>query len=198
MTEYYSIQSSQDVIEHFGIKGMKWGQRRIVSSRGAARAQRKLTKLNKRMSDTAMNRFMDEFAGSFQGLDGQYRRYQNGRKIEKQQAKILSNKKGISYKDAYKQVRKPYDGAYHEARNKWKESKSKYGKNDPRTLRDKMKYREELYRSSRKDLMDKSGHYVHERTMSNSFINNYGANASMYGGRAAEYQRMARKAGLKG
>lgn len=139
-----------------------------------------------------------KFAGSFQGLDGQYRRYQNGRKIEKQQAKILSNKKGISYKDAYKQVRKPYDGAYHEARNKWKESKSKYGKNDPRTLRDKMKYREELYRSSRKDLMDKSGHYVHERTMSNSFINNYGANASMYGGRAAEYQRMARKAGLKG
>lgn len=84
MTEYYSIQSSQYVIEHFGIKSMKWGPRRVVSSRGAARAQRKLTKLNKRMSE------------------------------------------------------------------------------------------------------------------SNSFINNYGANASMYGGRAAEYQRMARKAGLKG
>ena len=198
MTDYYSIQSSQDVIEHFGIKGMKWGQRRVVSSRGAARAQRKLTRLNKRMTDTVGNRFKDEFAGSFQGLDGHYRRYKNGRKIEKQQAKILSNKKGISYKDAYKQVRKPYDGAYHAARDKWKESKAKYGKNDPRTLRDKMKYREELYRSSRKDLMDKSGYYVHERTMSNSFINNYGANASMYGGRAAEYQRMARKAGLKG
>lgn len=25
MVEYYSIQSSQDVIEHFGIKGMRWG-----------------------------------------------------------------------------------------------------------------------------------------------------------------------------
>lgn len=198
MTEYYSIQSSQDVIEHFGIKGMKWGQRRVVSSRGAARAQRKLSKLNKRMSDTAMNRFKDEFAGSFQGFDGQYRRYQNGRKIEKQQAKILSNKKGISYKDAYKQVRKPYDGAYHEARNKWKESKAKYGKNDPRTKRDEMKLNQELYRSSRKDLMDKSGYYVHERTMSNGFINTYGAKAGMYAGRAAEYQRMARKAGLKG
>lgn len=84
------------------------------------------------MTDTVGNRFKDEFAGSFQGLDGQYRRYQNGRKIEKQQAKILSK------------------------------------------------------------------YYVHERTMSNSFINNYGANASMYGGRAAEYQRIARKAGLKG
>lgn len=43
-----------------------------------------------------------------------------------------------------------------------------------------------------------SGYYVHERTMSNSFINKYGANASMYGGRAAEYQRIARKSGLKG
>ena len=28
MTEYISIQSSKDVIQHFGIKGMKWGQRR--------------------------------------------------------------------------------------------------------------------------------------------------------------------------
>ena len=27
MVEYYSIQSSQDVIEHFGIKGMRWGIR---------------------------------------------------------------------------------------------------------------------------------------------------------------------------
>lgn len=27
MTEYYSIQSSQDVIEHYGIKGMHWGIR---------------------------------------------------------------------------------------------------------------------------------------------------------------------------
>ena len=25
---YISIQSSKDVIEHFGIKGMKWGNRR--------------------------------------------------------------------------------------------------------------------------------------------------------------------------
>lgn len=27
MTEYYSIQSSSEVIEHFGIKGMRWGIR---------------------------------------------------------------------------------------------------------------------------------------------------------------------------
>ena len=27
MTKYYSIQSSQDVIEHYGIKGMHWGIR---------------------------------------------------------------------------------------------------------------------------------------------------------------------------
>ena len=28
MTEYISVQSSQDVIQHFGIKGMKWGNRK--------------------------------------------------------------------------------------------------------------------------------------------------------------------------
>lgn len=28
MTEYVSIQSSRDVIQHFGIKGMKWGNRK--------------------------------------------------------------------------------------------------------------------------------------------------------------------------
>lgn len=28
MTEYVSIQSSKDVIEHFGIKGMRWGHRK--------------------------------------------------------------------------------------------------------------------------------------------------------------------------
>ena len=28
MTEYVSIQSSRDVIQHFGIKGMKWGRRK--------------------------------------------------------------------------------------------------------------------------------------------------------------------------
>ena len=27
--DYYSIQSSKDVIDHFGIKGMKWGRRRL-------------------------------------------------------------------------------------------------------------------------------------------------------------------------
>lgn len=28
MTEYISIQSSRDVIQHFGTKGMRWGQRK--------------------------------------------------------------------------------------------------------------------------------------------------------------------------
>ena len=34
--------SSEEIIEHFGIKGMKWGQR--IRSRLAARKQRKLDK----------------------------------------------------------------------------------------------------------------------------------------------------------
>ena len=28
MAEYISVQSSQDVIQHFGIKGMRWGHRK--------------------------------------------------------------------------------------------------------------------------------------------------------------------------
>ena len=35
MTEYYSIQSSKNTIEHFGIKGMKWG---IRSRHGSLRS----------------------------------------------------------------------------------------------------------------------------------------------------------------
>lgn len=34
MTEYYSIQSSQDVIRHYGTKGMKWGVRKTVKTVG--------------------------------------------------------------------------------------------------------------------------------------------------------------------
>ena len=200
MTEYYSIQSSKDVIEHFGVKGMKWGQRRVVSTAGAARARRKLRRLNKRMTDTIGNRFKNEMATIPYGgtIDGQYRRYQNGRKIEKQKAKILSNEKGISYGDAYKQIRKPYDGAKDAAKAKWKESAAKYGKRDPRTLRDKMKYRAEANRATQKDMTDKSGFYAYERTQTNAYINDYGKFAERNMHKAMNYGRMARNAGLKG
>ena len=36
-----SVDSSSDVIEHFGIKGMKWGFRKQRSSKGAARRRAK-------------------------------------------------------------------------------------------------------------------------------------------------------------
>lgn len=44
MTEYYSIQSSKDVIKHFGIKGMSWG----IRSRHA-----NLKKLHNKMKETS-------------------------------------------------------------------------------------------------------------------------------------------------
>lgn len=34
MAEYYSIQSSRDVIEHYGTKGMKWGVRKTLKTVG--------------------------------------------------------------------------------------------------------------------------------------------------------------------
>ena len=108
--------SSSDVIQHFGVKGMKWGQRRVISNRGAAKAQKKINKLNKRLTDTMGNRFKNELSVAVRfgnALDGQYRHIENARKLEKNQAKLLSNKKNISYKDALKEVRKPiYGEAY--------------------------------------------------------------------------------------
>nr|DAK35399.1 MAG TPA: hypothetical protein [Caudoviricetes sp.] len=46
MTEYISVQSSQDVIEHYGIKGMRWG---IRSRHGSLRSDyREYSKLRKK------------------------------------------------------------------------------------------------------------------------------------------------------
>ena len=57
MNTYYSIQSSQDVIKHFGIKGMRWGVRsRHADLRANHESYKKLKKqakslLKNRVSD---------------------------------------------------------------------------------------------------------------------------------------------------
>lgn len=50
--EIYHTNTSEDIIEHHGIKGMKWGQRLrgnyVVGSDTANRAQKKILRLQKR------------------------------------------------------------------------------------------------------------------------------------------------------
>lgn len=55
MSEYYAVHRSEDHLQHYGVKGMKWGVRKALASgdsrklnRQYRKAQKKLDKLNKR------------------------------------------------------------------------------------------------------------------------------------------------------
>lgn len=53
MTEYYSIQSFNDTIEHHGVKGMKWDRRMAKKlSSGVDRFMNGVDKLNKAYANT--------------------------------------------------------------------------------------------------------------------------------------------------
>ena len=137
--------SSSDVIEHFGVKGMRWGQRRVISNRGAAKAQ-----------------------------------------------------KNISYKDALKEVRKPIYGEAYKSQERYEISKEKYGKKDPRTKRDKAVWDSNRALASYTDQIRKSGHYAHERTITNGYINNLYDQGVRSSQKAKRFNEIAKQAGLKG
>ena len=174
-----------DVIEHFGVKGMKWGQRRVVSNAGALRAQKKVNKLKKRVRDGFGNELKDELGSALRlGLvDAQGVRIINNTKLERQQAKILSNKKGISLKDARRQLSDKDYKDTRETRKKYDEAKSKYGKDDIRTKRAKMKYKATMHRDTANALIRKSGSYIFDPTATNVTINQHRKSAMAYAGR---------------
>lgn len=104
MTEYISIQSSQDVIEHFGIKGMKWGVHSRHKAVGDARTAYKSAKKQWRKSGREANSGRDE-----EGNDNAIRDYANMKR----------------YKEQYKLAR---DHALNRERNKGPLSKDKVSK----------------------------------------------------------------------
>ena len=176
-----------DVIEHFGVKGMKWGQRRVVSNAGALRAQKKVNKLKKRVRDGFGNEMKDELKSALTlgALDAQAIRIHNHNKMDKQRAKILSNKKGISLKDARKEIS---DKDYKNSRNAektYKEAKEKYGKKDIRTKRAKLKYKSLRNLDNANSMIKRSGSYVYDQTRTNAEINRYRKSGAMYAARYA-------------
>ena len=168
MTEYYSIQSSQDVIEHFGIKGMKWGSRRVISDRSARRAQRKLSKLKGRTKNNFKNLFKDAGVGILLGSTPEGVRRANNAKIQKYQTKIMSNKQNISYKDAKKQMRDKTWAKSDAAKSNYKSTKKEFGRSDLRTKAAKSEYKSEKAAAKAKDIRRLYGDWATSGTVGNS------------------------------
>lgn len=152
MTEYISIQSSSDVIEHFGIKGMKWGSRRVISDRSARRAKKKLAKLERRTKNNFGNLFKDAGVSILLGSDPGRVRYNNNLSKEKQKTKIMSNKQNISYKNAKKQMRDKTWAKSDSAKADYKSTKKEFGRSDLQTKSAKANYKSEKAAAKAKDI----------------------------------------------
>lgn len=183
--ELIHTDNMDDVLLHFGVKGMKWGQRRVISNRGALRAQKKVNKLKNRVKDGFGNEMKDELASALTlGVaDAQLVRIHNNNKLDKAKAKILSNKKGISLKDARKEIAsKDYKDTW-DTKKKYDDAKSKYGKSDVRTKRAKMKYKATSHRDTANSMIRRSGSYIFDTTRTNAGINFHRKQAMTYAGR---------------
>lgn len=141
-----------DVIQHFGIKGMKWGQRRVISDRSARRAKKKLAKIERRTKNSFGNLFKDAGVSMLLGVNPGSVRYDNNKKKEKYKTKIMSNKQNISYKDAKKQMRDKTWAKSDSAKADYKSTKKEFGRSDLRTKAAKADYKSEKAAARAKDI----------------------------------------------
>lgn len=112
--EIYHTDNCEDIIEHHGIKGMKWGQRLrgnyVVGSGTANRAQKKILRLQKRNKRTAFNKTKDIA-------------------------------EAVAYRDEYSKIKDGYNKRSTPAKEAWKKSIAKNGRSDINTKIAKLKFK---------------------------------------------------------
>ena len=163
--EIYHTDNCEDIIEHHGIKGMKWGQRLrgnyVVGSGTANRAQKKILRLQKR--------------------------FMRSTKIDKLRAKVNSNKNKTNYRDEYSKIKDGYNKRSTPAKEAWKKSIAKNGRSDINTKIAKLKFKA----AKSRDRADEWRHKVGGKKTTTEEVMGY-YNASRYDMKA---KKLARKKG---
>ena len=197
--EIYHTNTSEDIIEHHGIKGMKWGQRLrgnyVVGSGTANRAQKKILRLQKRNKRTAFNKTKDIAEAVALGALGMpalirssdQKRFMRSTKIDKLQAKVNSNKNKTNYRDEYSKIKDGYNKRSTPAKEAWKKSIAKNGRSDINTKIAKLKFKA----AKSRDRADEWRHKVGGKKITTEEVMGY-YNASRYDMKA---KKLARKKG---
>lgn len=185
-----------DVIEHHGVKGMKWGQRMrgnyVVGAGSANRAQKRILRLQKRNQHTALNKAKD-VAGAI-GLaavglpslirSSNQKRFMRSTKIDKLKAKINSNKNNTTYKDEYSKIKDGYNKRSNPAKEAWKKSIAENGRSNINTKIAKLHYKS----AKSKDRADEWRHKVGGKKTTTEEVMGY-YNANKYAMKAKKLER---------
>ena len=166
----YHTDDHLDTIQHFGIKGMKWGQRirgnYVVSGKAAARSKKHILRLQNRNKRTRMNLAKDIARNvAVVGLTGvaaaarssNQMRFDRSTKIDRLKAKVNSNKNNTNYKDELKKIKDGYQKRSLPAKDEWKKSIKEKGRFDYDTRTAKLKYKAARYRDGADEWRSKVG-----------------------------------------
>lgn len=197
--ELLHTDSCEDIIEHHGIKGMKWGQRLrgnyVVGSGAANRAQKKILRLQKRNKRTAWNKTKDIAEAMALGAVGlpalirssDQKRFMRSTRIDKLRAKVNSNKNKTNYKDEYSKIKEGYNKRSNPAKEAWKKSIKENGRSDINSKIAKLKFKA----AKSRDRADEWRHKVGGKKTTTEEVMGY-YNASRYDMKA---KKLARKRG---
>lgn len=166
----YHTDDHSDTLQHFGVKGMKWGQRLrgnyVVSGKAAARARKHILRLQNRNKRTKMNLAKDIARNvAVVGLTGvaaaarssNQMRFDRSTKIDRLKAKVNSNKNNTNYKDELKKIHDGYLKRSNPAKEAWEKSKKEKGRFNYDTRTAKLKYHAARYRDGADEWRSKVG-----------------------------------------